>query len=235
MAYLSLLLGKIFKIINIGFNGSIYIFFIGIIFIIIFIVYFHIKETKFLSIDFTHITTPGDFLKYISKLFFFFVNGKNSRNSNIIFKSLIPIIKERYINSFNNFEIYLRKLNKEKYNKIILIKFCEEIFQYGVSKFYNDIPLKISYVIFLITEINNIKKALIILNSIDENDKSLIINYEIYLIRKIINKISLNINESNNISKYTYNVKEFKNLITKTFNLYYRFIGLILLTKKKEC
>ena len=48
-----------------------------------------------------------------------------------------------------------------------------------MSKFYNDIPLKISYVIFLITEINNIKKALIILNSIDENDKSLIINYEI--------------------------------------------------------
>ena len=234
LAFLSLLIGNIFKNISIGFNGSIYIFFIGIIFIIIFIYYYYIKETNFLSIDFTHITTPGDFLKYISKLFFFFVNGKNSRNSNIIFKSLIPIIKERYINSFNNFEIYLQKLNKEKCNEIILIKFCEEIFQYGVSKFYNDIPLKISYVIFLITEINNIKKALIILNSIDENDKSLIINYEIYLIRKIINKISLNINESNNISKYTYNVKEFKNLITKTFNLYYRFIGLILLTKKKN-
>ena len=72
LAYLSLLLGKIFKMINIGFNGSIYIFFIGIIFIIIFILYYHIKETKFLSIDFTHINTPGYFLKYVSKLFFFF-------------------------------------------------------------------------------------------------------------------------------------------------------------------
>ena len=109
-------------------------------------------------------------------VYYFFVNGKNSRNSNIIFKSLIPIIKERYINSFNNFEIYLQKLNKEKYNEIILIKFCEEIFQYGVSKFYNDITLKINYAIFLILEINNIKKALIILNSINETEKSLIIN-----------------------------------------------------------
>ena len=233
LAYLSLLIGKILKNINIGFNGTIYIFFIGIIFIIIFIYYYHIKETDFLSIDFTHINTPSYFLKYVSKLFFFIVNGKNSRNSNVLFKSLIPMIKERSINSISNFEIYLKSLNTERISDIFLIKFCEEIFHYGVSKFYNDIPLKISYVIFLITEINNIKKALIILNSIDENDKSLIINYEIYLIRKIINKISSNINESNNITKYKYNVKEFKNLITKTFNLYYRFIGLILLSKKK--
>ena len=76
LANLSLLIGKIFKIINIGFNGSIYIFFIGIIFIIIFIVYYHIKETKFLSIDFTHINTPGNFLKYVSKLFFFLLMVK---------------------------------------------------------------------------------------------------------------------------------------------------------------
>ena len=234
LAFLSLLIGNIFKNLSIGFNGSICIFLIGIIFIILFTYYYYIKETNFLSIDFTHINTPGDFLEYVSKVFFFFVNGKNSRNSNIIFKSLIPMIKERSINSNNYFEIYLQKLNKEKCNEIFLIKFCEEIFQYGMSKFYNDVPLKINYAIFLITEINNIKKALIILNSIDENDKSLIINYEIYLIRKIINKISSNINESNNISKYKYYVKEFKNLITKTFNLYYRFIGLILLTKQKN-
>ena len=233
-AYLSLLIGKILNRINIGFNGTIYIFFIGILFIIIFIYYYHIKETNFLSIDFTHINTPGYFLKYVSKLFFFFVNGKNSRNSNLIFKSLIPIIKERCIKSISYFEMYLQNQNKEKITDIFLNKFCEEIFQYGVSKFYNDVHLKINYVIFLITEINNIKKALIILNSIDENDKSLIINYEIFLIRKKINKISLAINESNNINKYKYDVKEFKNLISKTFNLYYRFIGLILLTKRKN-
>lgn len=234
LAFLSLLIGNIFKNLSIGFNGSICIFLIGILFIILFIYYYYIKETNFLSIDFTNINTPGDFLEYVSKVFFFFVNGKNSRNSNIIFKSLIPMIKERSLNSNNYFKIYLQNLNKEKCNEMFLIKFCEEIFRYGVSKFYNDIPLKINYVIFLIQEIYNIKKALIILNSIDENDKSLIINYEIYLIRKIINKISSNINESNNISKYKYNVKEFKNLITKTFNLYYRFIGLILLTKQKN-
>ena len=234
LAYLSLLIGKILKNINIGFNGTIYIFFIGIIFIIIFIYYYHIKETDFLSIDFTHINTPSYFLKYVSKLFFFIVNGKNSRNSNILFKSLIPMIKERSINSISYFEIYLKSLNTERINDIFLIKFCEEIFHYGVSKFYNDITLKINYAIFLILEINNIKKALIILNSIDETEKSLIIKYQIFFIRKIIDKISSTINENNNISKYKYNVKEFKNLITKTFNLYYRFIGLILLTKKKN-
>ena len=234
LAYLSLLLGKIFKKINIGFNGSIYFFCIGIIFIIIFIYYYHIKETNFLSIDFTHIKTPGYFLKYISKLFFFFINGKNSRNSNVLFKSLIPMIEERCINTISYFEINLKNLNTEKINEIFLIKFCEEIFQYGVSKFYSDIPLKINYAIFLIVELNNIKKALIILNSIDKTDKSPIINYEIFLIRKIIDKISSNINENNNISKYKYKAKEFKNLIIKTFNLYYRFIGLILLTKKKN-
>ena len=114
------------------------------------------------------------------------------------------------------------------------MNYCDNLFQYGISKFSDNINLKSNYITFLIIEMNNAKKALIILNSINKNILSFTINYNIYLCRKLIDKYYLIITEKNCLNEYQINSKDFKDLIEKTILLYYKFMSLLLDCKNKK-
>ena len=70
----------------------------------------------------------------------------------------------------------MKNLSSGKELKYLLLQFCEELFQFGISKFKNNITLKYNYSIFLIVEMNDKIKASIIFNSI---------KVKLYLFKKI--------------------------------------------------
>ena len=91
----------------------------------------------------------------------------------------------------------------------ILLQFCEKLFQYGISKFDENIFIKNQYSIFLIMEMNNKSKALIVLEGIKDEIISLEKNYNIYRCIKIIENDSPFIYRNNPIYNYK---KKHKNL-----------------------
>ena len=194
---------------------------------------FNKKENfTFVLIDYTKINTSFEYLKYIFKIYVIFKSY--SRNSNIILKSLITNIEKRCLKQNCPLKIYLKNLEKGIYSQYLLMNYCDNLFQYGISKFSVNINLKSNYITFLIIEMNNAKKALIILNSINKNVLSFTINYNIYLCRKLIDKHHLIITEGNCLNEYQTNSKDFKDLIEKTILLYYKFMSLLLDCKNKK-
>ena len=70
------------------------------------------------------------------------------------------------------------------------------MFNYGISKFPNDISLKINYAMFLIFEMNHNKKALISLNKINTSLFAFQDNYNIYRCKRLIDEYMENKNKN---------------------------------------
>ena len=229
---LSLFIGKIFKYSN--FNGLIISFFIFVILIFIYIVIYKTNSIDIILVDRMKINDPQEYLKYISN-FYSLINNKNiSRNTNINLKILIDTIEENCFDINCPLKLYLLNYGKGIDNKYLILKFLDEIFQYGISKFYFDIKLKIEYTIFLIYILNNKKKALIIFNSIKEN-ASFQIGYNIHIIRNLFkNSLYPTINGIHSLSEYKNNIQLLKELINKTIYIYLKFLTLLLNYRHKS-
>ena len=225
---LSLFLGKIFRFTAL--NGLLFFFFISIILIEIFIFLKKDDNLSFILIDHFTINNSRDLSNYITKYYMTFINKNNSRSDSIVFKSLIDTIEEKCINIDCPLKKYLSNIKKRLDGQYLLIIYCDTLFQYGIRKFSSDIHLKINYIAFLLTTINNIKKALIMLDNIEGSSISFRIGYNIHLYRHFIDKFYNTMNEEEDYSliKHQNDVTLFKDLIKKVVLSYNEFISLLL-------
>ena len=228
-----LFIGKIFKFLK--FNGSIFLFFSCLFIIIMFIIFFKNDEIDFISKDYKSIDDPDELLQYIYYFIFIIKNKNNSRNYSIIMKSLITSIEENCLIENCSLKKYLYNLKRGFDFDYILFQFCEKLFLYGIYKFKENIFLKNHYCVFLITEMNNKTKALIILEEIKDEVLSLEKNYIIFRCRKIVeNYTSPFINQNNSLFDYKKNSQNFKIYIEKSTMLYYDFFSLLLESKLQK-
>ena len=224
--FLILFIGKIFKFLK--FNGGIYLFFCCAIIIILSIIFFKSNEMDLICKDYKKIDNPDEYLKYITYFYLLIKKKNDSREYSMIMKSLITSIEEKCIDQNCLLKKYLKNLEKGFDFEYQLIQFCEQLFQFGTTKFFDSIVLKNNYSMFLIIDMNNKKKALKILEEIKDTVISLEQNYNIYRGKKIIEKYSTSYaNKNNYIYEYRKTIQEFRIYIEKSVSLYYDFFSLL--------
>ena len=228
--FLCLFISKIFY--KIEFNGSLYLLFVFIIIIFVYLLFYKNKDINYVLIDYKEINEPLDYLYYISKFYNIIYNKKNSRKYYIIVESIISKIEENCIIPDCPLEKYIENIKKGNEYPFLLNQFLEILFRYGISKFSNDICLKNNYILFLITTMNYQKKALRILNNIQNKSFSFQNKYNIYRILKLIEKNGISLdNKNNSIVEYRKNIQDFKTLIKQIVLSYYKFYSLLLGSK----
>ena len=230
-SFMTLLIQKICE--NFNFDGGIYLFFLGIIIIFLFCFCYNENNAYFLEINFNNINSSINSLNYIKKYLKIIDEKDISRNSLIIFNSFIEKAEEKCTNKRCILKKYLESLSKGIHSKFLLLLYAEKLYKLAISKFPQDIILKINYVIFLYTKINKKKEAKAELMQIKPKFFSFNDNFNLYICEKYIEEYFLLINEKNKEKVETFNMiqaleyknhfNDFKNLISKTSGLYYDF------------
>ena len=230
--FLILLIGKMVK--KWHFNGSIFLFASLIIIIFLIFIFYKTYSPGFISIDYRTIIDQDEYLQYVLKFCDYVRNKNKSRDYLIMMSGLISSLEEDCINQECPLKKYLINLKKGIDSEYYLLQFVESLYQYGIAKFPENIFLKNYYSSFLIMDMNNKKKALIVINDIKEKIVSLQMNYNIFRCLKIIEDYSSPfINKNNSIFNYRKEVQDFKINIENISILYYDFLSL-LLEKKME-
>ena len=230
-SFMTLLILKIFE--NFKFDGGLYLFSLGIIINILFCFCFNENNTNFLAVNFNNISSSVDSLNYIKQYLKIVEEKDISRNSLLIFNSFIEKAEEKCTNKRCVLKNYLESLSKGIHSKFLLLLYSEKLFKLAISKFPQDIILKINYVIFLYTKINKKKEAKTELIQIKPKFFSFNDNFNLYICQKYIEDYFLLINEKNKEKVETFNMiqaleyknhfNEFKKCITKSSGLYYDF------------
>ena len=233
LGFCSLFIGKIFSFLD--FNGSIFLFLFCIFFEVLYITFYTKKKMSFVLIDHRYIENPIDYLNYIHEFFKIAINTNNSRKEFAILKSFIDKKEEKCFDLNCPLKKYINIKSFDEFDNIFpLLQFCEKLFEFGISKFPNDISLTINYSMFLIFEMNHNKKALITLNSIKTSFYNFQENYNIYrcriLIDEYIDKKNKNKNDFN-FFEYNKKIYNFKLLVSKSTTLYYDFWKFIIINK----
>ena len=232
LGFCSLFIGKIFTFW--GFNGSIFLFFSWLVFSVLFILFYKKKDMDFALINYKEIDNPRDYLNYIHNFHNIIMNKNNSRNDYTILKSLIAKKEEKCCDKQCPLKKYIENSSNDIDDIFPLLQFCEKLFDFGISKFPNDISLKINYSMFLIFEMNNNKKALITLNCINASIFAFQDNYNIYRCQRLIDEYIINKSKNKNIMhsfEYKKQIHDFKLLVSKATSLYYDFWTLIIINK----
>ena len=231
--FLCLFISKILD--KLEFSGSLYLLFSIIIIILVYLLFYKNKDINYVLIDYKEIKDPFDYLYYISEFYYIIHNQKNSRNYSTIVESLIIKIEENCIIPDCPLEKYLDNIKKGNEYPFLLNQFLEILFQYGISKFSNDICLKNNYSIFLISDMNYKKKALRILTNIQNETMSFQNKFNIYRTLKLIEKMGNSLdNKNNSIVEYRNNIQDFKTLIKQLSLSYYNFYSLLLGSKNQN-
>jgi hypothetical protein len=203
--------------------------------IFVYIIFYKNKDIDYFLIDYKEINNPVDYIYYISNFYNIVHNKKNSRNYFTIVESLITKIEENCIIRDCPLEKYLDNIKKGNEYPFLLNQFLEILFEYGISRFPNDINLKNNYTIYLIVDMNYQKKALKILNNIKNKPMSFQNKYNIYRILRFIEKMGISLDDKNNsIVEYKKNIQDFKNLIKHLTFSYYEFFSLLLASKNQN-
>ena len=227
LGYATLFFGNIFR--KMEFDGLIYLLIFDIVIIFVYNFFYFKRTIKFLNIDYKNINNSEDYLHYIFEFYKIIKNNANKRSSAILLKSLVLKLEEQCCDSDCPLNKYLENLNKGIECKYLLLQYCENIFRYGIAKFNDNIELKNNYAIFLVSDMNNKKRAMHILDSIKNKILSFLINYNIFRCEELINNCK--IKETGDdfiIINYENNFDELKKLITKVTLLRSEFLSLIL-------
>ena len=231
--FIILLIGKITKSWN--FNGSIFLLASLVTIIFIFFVFHKSFNPDFIVKDYRNIFNPDEFLQYILKFSDFVRNKNKSRNHLIVMTGLISSMEEKCVDAECPLKKYLINLKKGIDSEYYLLQFIETLYQYGINKFTQNIFLKNYYSSFLIMEMNNKKKAIVVNDDIKEKIFSMQMNYSIYRCHKIIeNYSSPFINKNNSIFNYRKDVQDFRNNIESISLLYFDFLSLLLQRKMEN-
>ena len=220
--YFTLLVGIIFKSFN--FNGSIY-FYILISIITIFII-FYLKKISihFTLLDYTTIKSSYDFLEFIFK-FYILVKTRKKRDNITILNSFIYMHEQICTKIDCPLNKYLKNLENGNDYPYLLNNYIEILFKFGISKFKNNCLLKIYYSFFLLEELKLKDQALIVLNSIDEENLSFQLKYLIFNSKKVIDLFPSS--NDNFYYQNRINVKEFKQIILNNSRQYNEFWSLL--------
>ena len=230
LGFTSLLIGKIFKFL--GFNGAIFLFFSWILFAVIFILLYKRRIISITMINYNEIKNPRDYIEYIHNFYCLIINKNNSRSDYTVLKSLISKIELKCINSHCPLKNFVDDISSEVLNIFPLLQYIEQLFEYGISKFPNNISLRINYILFLIMEMNHNKKALNNLSNIDSSYHSFQDSYNIFRCKRLIDIYMSNKNKNLfNSFEYKIKVKEFRLMISRTTSLYYDFWTLITINR----
>ena len=232
-SFVSLAMGKMLS--KLQTTGLIYFYFSSIIIIFLFFLFYKNREINFIAIDSSEINNPKDYLDYIYRFYEIIHNQKSSRNCYTILESLLYKIEENCIYLNCPLKKYIYHLEYGIEYPFLLNQYCEKLFEYGISKFSGDISLNISYSNFLITDMNDKNKALMILNSIKKS-VSFIDNYYLFRALRLIKKWNFYSEGKDEDSYYQFRNKEqeFKSLIKRIINLYYDFFSLLLESNSKK-
>ena len=230
LAYLSLLIGKVFK--TVDFTGSIYLYFSSILITIIFIFTYKDNELDYILIDYRAIDNSVDFLYYVSTYYRMIQRRNKSRDYLAILKTLITNYEQNCVLIDCPLKKYTENMKKGIEYPFLLNQYCQKLFEYGIAKFSGDNSLKYNYSIFLVTAMNYKKKALMILNTIKEKALSFQNKFDVHRAFRLIDKWKFShIHKNSSTFIYRKNIQEFKAIIRKLILLYYDFMSLLLNTK----
>ena len=229
--FFSLLIGKIFK--SWQFNGAFYLFFFGLILIIIFCLFYDKTKLEFLHINYNEINSSQKCLNYI-KAYLKVIKEKDiSRESSMILTTFINKMEEGCTNNNCILKKYLISLSKGFDSNYLLLQFAQKLFRIALNRFPKDVTLRIHYAMFLLTRLNQKKNAQKELFSIKPDFFFLDDNFKLYVCKKyfeeyntIGNKGKEETIENNDIfqaMEYKKNTLEFRKLLSKSSHLYYDF------------
>ena len=230
LGYVTLFIVKLLMFI--GFDGGFYFYIFWIVYIFLFIIFYKKNQIKFIVNDFKNINNSNEYIKYIMQYYRMILTKNNSINNFTILKSYLETIEENCINNECPIKIYVKELEKGIEYEYLLYQYIDILFRYGISKFKDNVMLKSSYAMFLVSKMNNKKQALFIINSINEEFLSFNRNYNIYRCKKIINNTSSN--ENNLHLNYKRNINDFKQLILELTRFYSQFWTLLYESKYKN-
>ena len=227
LGFLVLFIAKIFKFLN--FDGSIFLLFVCTFLIILYIALYK-KNYMFISKDYKNINNENEYLFYVSNFYNYIINKNSSRIYLHNLLSIIYSIEENCVIQNCPLQKYLINFEKGYDCQYLLLRFCEKLFRCGISKFNKNIFLKNHFSIFLINEMNDKKKALQILDSIDYKFLSFQANYNISICHRIIenHSSSLIYKKNNFILNHKRDVQQFKKCIKRFSFLYSQFLSLLL-------
>ena len=233
LAYSNLLIGKIFLFFH--FNGLTFLFICDISLFIIYFSFFNKDDFNQINVNFQSLNNANDMLNYIFSYNSIISNFNKRRKSFFVFISMMTKIEENCKNVECPLKKYLINLSKGIEYKYLLIQYCDKLFQHGLSKFQDDINLKYHYTIFLIMQMNNKKKAYILLNSLKYKLISFKSNYDFYRCQYLLNNYNFQVQKRNFIIfKYRSNVINLKELISKVILYQYEFLTFIYGSKTKR-
>ena len=233
LSYLNLLIGKIFLFFH--FNGLIYLFICDLILFFLYLYFYKRDNFYIINVNFQTLNNAKDILNYISSYYEIITDLNRKRNSFFIFHSMMTKIEEKCYNNECPLKKYLLNLSKGVEYDYLLIEYCDKLFQHGLSKFQDDVNLKYHYTIFLIEQMNNKKKANIVLNSLKYKLISFKANYDFYRCQHFLENHDFQVQKKNFIIfKYRSNVLNLKNLISKVILSQYEFLTFIYGSKTKR-
>ena len=233
LGYLNLLIGKIFLFFN--FNGLTYLFISDLILFILYLNFYKSDDFNKININFEQLNDADEILNYIFSYYSIINNFNHKRDSFFLFHSLMTKIEEKCYNMECPLKKYFAYLSKGVEYKYLLIEYCDKLFQHGLSKYQDDVNLKYYYSIFLIIEMNNKKKATILLNSLKYKLISFKENYDFYRCQHLIDRYNFQIQKKNLIIyKYRNNAYNLKKLISKAVLFQYEFLTFIYGSQSKR-
>ena len=229
--FLCLFITNIFK--SWDFSGGLYLFIFGLFLIVIYCVFYSKTYLEFLDINFNDINSSHEYINYIRSYLRIIKEKDISRESFMILTSFIEKLEEGCTNKNCILHKYLDSLSKGFDSTFLLLLYAQKLYKIALNRFPGDITLRIHYIIFLLTKINQKKNAQKELLSINSNFIIFDDRFNLYRCKKYIEEYSTIINkekeegfENNDIFQaleYKNNVKEFKKLLSKSSSLYYDF------------
>ena len=231
--FLCLFISNIFKSLN--FSGAFYFFLCGVIIIFIYCIFYVKTNLQFLNSNYSEINSSYDFLNYIYTYMKLIKEKEISRDSSIILNSFIEKVEEKCSNNKCVLKRYQQSLSKGFDSNFLLLQYAQKLFKLALNRLPKDINLRIHYIIFLASKINQKKNAQKELSSIKPVHMPLYKKFNIFICKKYTednasllnnNSQSQKDNESSDIFQeieYKNNYKEFLNLLTKSSSLYYEF------------
>jgi len=228
--FLCVLIGKVFK--SWKFDGAIYLFVIGIILIIIYCLFYSRTYFEFLHLNFSDLTSSEKCLRYIREYLQIIKEKEISRDSSMMITSFIEKMEANCHNENCILKKYLISLSKGFDSHFLLLKFAQNLFKNALNRFPRDITLRIHYIMFLLTKVNQKKHAQKELFSINHNFLFLDENFKLFRCKKYLEEYNPTISKDQEIfdnndiiqsMEYKNNLTEFRKLLSKSSYLYYDF------------
>ena len=229
--FFCLLFCNIFR--SLEFKGGFYLFLIGLILIIIYCFFYTKTYKEFLYINFSEMSSSFDCLNYIKGYLNLIKQKECSRDTSMILTSFIEKVEEKCTNKNCTLKKYLLSLTNGFDSNFLLLQYAQKLFKIALNKCPKNITLKLHYIIFLLTKINQKKNAQKELASIESNILFLDNNFKIYRCKRYIEEYNTinNVDQEENVDtndifqemEYKNNIKEFKRLLSKSSSLYYDF------------